>query len=88
MTVLHDHQEDKNGAMEQLPRRVAPEGLTRGQWLTWERQEAFLAAFAGIGTILKASEAVGISREIVRLSDTDRAFGFAARYKDARQSFR
>lgn len=43
---------------------------------TRERQEAFLAAFATDGTVLRAAAASGISRETVYYWEKHNTFGF------------
>ena len=82
-----------HGVVERLPEsqyrtEIDPSLLPRGQRLTWERQEAFLKAFAVCGTILRSAQASGINRETVRRWDADNILEFTARFGDARQSFR
>lgn len=51
-------------------------------------QEAFLSAFALVGSVKKACEAVGVQRQVVSGWSVGNKLGFKDRYASAREDFR
>ena len=74
--------------VSQYRSEIDPDALTRGEQLTWERQEAFLDAFNRCGTLTKAAKAAGINYGTVYRWDEGNKLDFTQRYRYARQEWR
>lgn len=53
----------------------------------WHRQEAFLGAYAGRGTITSTAARVGLTKQVVYLWKDDNALKFTERFEDAHNHF-
>ena len=68
--------------------RIDRSELSMRQQQTWDRQEAFLAAYAECGSERRAAPASGINRYTARLWRKSDALGFNQRSEDAKLDFR
>jgi hypothetical protein len=64
-----------------------PEHYTDSNLRVWQRQEAFLSAFARCGKIGRAAQAVGISRACVERWQSLDIYGFKKRMRDAHADY-
>src|SRR5688500_4830143 len=64
-----------------------PEHPTDSNLRVWQRQEAFLSAFARCGKIGRAAQAVGISRACVERWQSQDIYGFKKRMRDAHADY-
>ena len=66
----------------------APGNLTVLERACWIRQDAVILAYQGLGTLSKASEAVGLGSDAVYLWSKQNIHGFNERMERGRQGYR